>query len=141
MNPMYRVKDNAEVSIEEGMSEAEDMNPMCRGKDDAADTSDTKLYSENSVLLPGMTEDVAEQINISIKYEGYIKRQQKQVEHFLKMEEKKIPEDMDYGQVKNLRKEARQKLEAVRPRSIGQASRISGVSPADVSQIMLYLRI
>ena len=85
-------------------------------------------------------DDVIEQINIAVKYEGYIKRQQKQVEHFLKMEEKKIPEDMDYGQVKNLRKEARQKLEAVRPESIGQASRISGVSPADVSQIMLYLR-
>ena len=84
--------------------------------------------------------DVAEQINISIKYEGYIKRQRQQVEHFLKMEGKRIPEDMDYSQVKNLRKEARQKLEAVRPESIGQASRISGVSPADVSQIMLYLR-
>ena len=89
----------------------------------------------------GVTEEVAGQIDISIKYEGYIKRQQKQVEHFLKMEEKWIPADMDYSQVKNLRKEARQKLEAVRPRSIGQASRISGVSPADVSQIMLYLRL
>ncbi|MBR0147000.1 MAG: tRNA uridine-5-carboxymethylaminomethyl(34) synthesis enzyme MnmG [Eubacterium sp.] len=89
----------------------------------------------------GVTEEVAGQIDISIKYEGYIKRQQKQVEHFLKMEEKWIPADMDYSQVKNLRKEARQKLEAVRPQSIGQASRISGVSPADVSQIMLYLRL
>ena len=82
-----------------------------------------------------------EQINISIKYKGYIKRQKQQVEHFLKMEGKRIPADMDYGQVKNLRKEARQKLEAVRPESIGQASRISGVSPADVSQLMLYLHI
>ena len=89
----------------------------------------------------GVTEEVMEQINISIKYEGYIKRQKQQVEHFLKMEGKRIPADMDYGQVKNLRKEARQKLEAVRPESIGQASRISGVSPADVSQLMLYLHI
>ncbi len=89
----------------------------------------------------GVSEEVMEQINISIKYEGYIKRQKQQVEHFLKMEGKRIPADMDYGQVKNLRKEARQKLEAVRPESIGQASRISGVSPADVSQLMLYLHI
>ena len=89
----------------------------------------------------GVTEEVMEQINISIKYKGYIKRQKQQVEHFLKMEGKRIPADMDYGQVKNLRKEARQKLEAVRPESIGQASRISGVSPADVSQLMLYLHI
>ena len=59
----------------------------------------------------------------------------------MKMEGKRIPADMDYSKVKNLRKEARQKLEAVRPESIGQASRISGVSPADVSQIMLYLRV
>ncbi len=89
----------------------------------------------------GITEEVAEQVEISIKYEGYIRRQKQQVEHFLKMEEKRIPADMDYGQVKNLRKEARQKLEAVRPESIGQASRISGVSPADVSQLMLYLHL
>ena len=93
--------------------------------------------ADSKMVIP---EDVIEQINISIKYEGYIKRQKQQVEHFLKMEGKRIPENMDYSQVKNLRKEARQKLEAVRPRSIGQASRISGVSPADVSQIMLYLR-
>ena len=89
----------------------------------------------------GVTDEVAEQINISVKYEGYIKRQKQQVEHFLKMEGKRIPADLDYGQVKNLRKEARQKLEAVRPASIGQASRISGVSPADVSMLMLYLKL
>ena len=89
----------------------------------------------------GSTEEIAEQIEISIKYEGYIKRQKNQVEHFLKMEGKRIPADLDYSQVKNLRKEARQKLEAVRPVSLGQASRISGVSPADVSQLMLFLRL
>ena len=111
------------------------LDPKRAGKTVAGATGDP--MDEMSLDVPA---DVAEQINISIKYEGYIKRQKQQVEHFLKMENKRIPEDMDYGQVKNLRKEARQKLEAVRPESIGQASRISGVSPADVSQIMLYLR-
>ncbi|MCR4838070.1 MAG: tRNA uridine-5-carboxymethylaminomethyl(34) synthesis enzyme MnmG [Eubacterium sp.] len=119
------------------------LDPKRAGKTVAGATGDPMdgatgdPMDEMSVDVPA---DVAEQINISIKYEGYIKRQKQQVEHFLKMENKRIPEDMDYGQVKNLRKEARQKLEAVRPESIGQASRISGVSPADVSQIMLYLR-
>lgn len=88
----------------------------------------------------GITREIAEQINISIKYEGYIQRERDQVAHFLKMEGKKIPEDIDYSKVKNLRKEARQKLEAVRPDSIGQASRISGVSPADVTMLMIYLK-
>ena len=82
-----------------------------------------------------------QQIDISLKYEGYIDRQKRQVDHFLKMEGKKIPADIDYSQVKNLRIEARQKLEAVRPESIGQASRISGVSPADVNMLLLYLKM
>ncbi|MCR5291395.1 MAG: tRNA uridine-5-carboxymethylaminomethyl(34) synthesis enzyme MnmG [Eubacterium sp.] len=94
------------------------------------------LNPENS----GRTREIIEQINISIKYEGYIKRQKDQVQQFLRMEEKKIPDDIDYSLVKNLRKEARQKLEAVRPASLGQASRISGVSPADVSMLMIYLK-
>ena len=85
--------------------------------------------------------EVVEQINIFLKYEGYIDRQQSQVEHFIKMESNKIPADIDYSKVKNLRIEARQKLEKVRPESIGQASRISGVSPADVTMLMLYLNI
>ena len=84
------------------------------------------------------SKEVIEQINISIKYEGYIERQHRQVEHFLKMEKKKIPADIDYSKVKNLRIEARQKLELIRPESIGQAARISGVSPADVNMILLY---
>lgn len=87
----------------------------------------------------GLSEEVVEQINISIKYEGYITRQIQQVEHFRKMEKKRIPADIDYEDVKNLRREARQKLEAVRPESLGQASRISGVSPADISVLMIYL--
>ena len=89
----------------------------------------------------GITLEIAEQIEITLKYEGYITRQEQQVAHFRRMEEKRIPADLDYGQVKNLRKEARQKLEAVRPVSIGQASRISGVSPSDVTMLMLHLKI
>ena len=81
-----------------------------------------------------------EQINIELKYDGYIKRQKSQVEHFVKLEKKKIPQDIDYEDVHNLRKEARQKLNEVRPENIGQASRISGVSPADISVLMIYLK-
>ena len=83
--------------------------------------------------------DVKEQVDINIKYDGYIRRQLKQVEQFKKLEAKKIPEDLDYEQIGSLRIEARQKLEAYRPISIGQASRISGVSPADISVLLVYL--
>lgn len=86
-----------------------------------------------------LSPEVIEQINISIKYDGYISRQKQQVEHFQKMEKKLIPADINYEDVANLRKEARQKLSAIRPASLGQASRISGVSPADVSVLMIYL--
>ncbi len=89
---------------------------------------------------PVLRDDVKEQVNINIKYDGYIRRQQKQVEQFKKLEGKKIPEDMDYDQVKSLRTEAVQKLKLFRPASIGQASRISGVSPADVSVLLVYLQ-
>ena len=92
---------------------------------------------------PEMPEDlkneVIEQIDISIKYEGYISRQKRQVEQFKKLEKKKIPEDIDYDKVKSLRIEAVQKLKEYRPVSIGQASRISGVSPADISVLLVYL--
>ena len=83
--------------------------------------------------------DVVEQVDINIKYEGYIKRQQKQVEQFKKLENRKIPEDIDYQSIKSLRIEAKQKLTEIRPSSIGQASRISGVSPADISVLLVYL--
>lgn len=83
--------------------------------------------------------DVVEQININLKYEGYIKRQKQQVEHFKKLEKKLIPTDIDYDDIGNLRKEARQKLKTIRPASVGQASRISGVSPADISVLLIYL--
>jgi len=84
--------------------------------------------------------DVAEQVNINIKYEGYIKRQQRQVEQFKKLEDKRIPEDIDYDEVHSLRIEAKQKLKEMKPSSIGQASRIAGVSPADVSVLLVYLQ-
>lgn len=83
--------------------------------------------------------DVVEQININLKYEGYIKRQQQQVEHFKKLEKRQIPAEIDYDDISNLRKEARQKLKDIRPASVGQASRISGVSPADISVLLIYL--
>lgn len=83
--------------------------------------------------------DVIEQVNINIKYDGYIKRQQRQVEQFKKLESKKIPDDINYDEIKSLRIEAKQKLNEMRPVSIGQASRISGVSPADISVLLVYL--
>ena len=88
---------------------------------------------------PKLSWRVREQVNIEIKYEGYISRQRQQVKQFKKLEEKKIPEDINYDEVMGLRIEARQKLAAIRPVSIGQASRISGVSPADVNMILVHL--
>ena len=88
---------------------------------------------------PELSWDVKQQVEINLKYEGYIKRQLKQVEQFKKLEMKKITEDLDYEKVGSLRIEARQKLEEYRPISIGQASRISGVSPADISVLLVYL--
>ena len=95
---------------------------------------------ENRPEFPDdLREEVMDQAEISIKYEGYINRQKKQVEQFKKLESKKIPEDIDYDKVKSLRIEAVQKLKEYRPVSIGQASRISGVSPADISVLLVYL--
>ena len=88
---------------------------------------------------PKLSKEVTDQVEINLKYDGYIKRQMKQVEQFKKLENKKIPQDLDYKEIGSLRAEAVQKLEAYRPLSIGQASRISGVSPADISVILIYL--
>ena len=88
---------------------------------------------------PELPYDVVEQVNINIKYDGYIVRQINQVEHYKKLENKKIAEDFDYDEVPSLRIEARQKLKLYRPLSIGQASRISGVSPADISVLLVYM--
>ncbi|MBQ9278321.1 MAG: tRNA uridine-5-carboxymethylaminomethyl(34) synthesis enzyme MnmG [Lachnospiraceae bacterium] len=94
---------------------------------------------EGRAEVEELSPEIIEQINIDIKYEGYIVRQKQQVEQFKKMEKKLIPEDINYDDVSNLRKEARQKLAAIRPTSIGQASRISGVSPADISVLLIYI--
>ena len=88
---------------------------------------------------PELPEDVQIQVNINIKYEGYLKRQMQQVAQFKKLEGKRIPKDFDYTKVGNLRREAIQKLSHYKPVSIGQASRISGVSPADISVLLVYL--
>ena len=88
---------------------------------------------------PELPDDVREQVNINIKYEGYIRRQIKQVKQFKKLENKKLPKNLDYDQVSGLRMEAQQKLNLYQPVSIGQASRISGVSPADISVLLVYL--
>lgn len=99
-------------------------------------------YEDLEELDPGrpeLPEDVIEQVNIHAKYEGYMKRQMKQVEQFKKLEHKKLPEHFDYDQVKSLRIEAKQKLNLYQPHSVGQASRISGVSPADISVLLVHL--
>ncbi len=88
---------------------------------------------------PELPDDVKEQVNIAVKYEGYIERQLRQVEQFKKLENKKIPENINYDEVYSLRLEALQKLKELRPASVGQASRISGVSPADISVLLVYL--
>lgn len=99
------------------------------------------IYEKDAAAWNGpFASEIMEQINIELKYDGYIKRQKSQVEHFVKLEKKRIPQDIDYEDVHNLRKEARQKLNEVRPENIGQASRISGVSPADISVLMIYLK-
>ena len=88
---------------------------------------------------PDLTKQEADEVNISLKYEGYINLESEQVERFKKLENKKLPENINYEQIKGLRLEARQKLNKVRPLSVGQASRISGVSPADISVLLIYL--
>ena len=97
------------------------------------------LLKELDEERPELAFDVQEQVNINIKYEGYIKRQKQQVAQFKKLENKRIPEELDYCSVKSLRREAVQKLNQLKPVSIGQASRISGVSPADISVLLIYL--
>ena len=99
----------------------------------------TNYVDKSEKNVEKLVQEVIEQIDINIKYDGYIKRQQKQVEQFKKLETKRIPEDIDYDEIKSLRIEAVQKLKQYRPISIGQASRISGVSPADISVLLVYL--
>lgn len=97
------------------------------------------LLNEIDDNRPELPRNVAEQVNIELKYDGYINRQMRQVGQFIKLETKKIPDNIDYHDVYSLRKEAEQKLSEIRPASVGQASRISGVSPADISVLLVYL--
>ena len=94
---------------------------------------------EHFIEIP-YDEIIREQVEISIKYEGYIKKAEKEAEKMINLENKKIPEDIDYDKIHNLASEAKQKLKEVKPTSIGQAIRISGVNPADISIIMIYLK-
>jgi tRNA uridine 5-carboxymethylaminomethyl modification enzyme len=86
-----------------------------------------------------LSKEIIEQVSISIKYEGYLKRQMNQIDQFKRMEERRLPEDIDYTEIRGLSLEARQKLNSTKPHSLGQASRISGVSPADISVLLVYL--
>ncbi len=98
-----------------------------------------KYLEEIDKERPELTQEETEEVEIQIKYEGYIKLEEAQVEKFKKLEYKKIPQDIDYSELKGLRIEARQKLSKIKPQSVGQASRISGVSPADISVLLIYL--
>ncbi|MCL5057541.1 MAG: tRNA uridine-5-carboxymethylaminomethyl(34) synthesis enzyme MnmG, partial [Actinobacteria bacterium] len=94
-----------------------------------------ELPLENPVL----PQEVREEVEIEVKYEGYIKKQRSQVERFEKLENRKIPADVDFAEMKGISNEARQKLARIRPESVGQAARVSGVSPADISVMLIYL--
>ena len=98
-----------------------------------------KMLAEISDKVHSLPRDIEEEVTVTIKYSGYIKRQMSQVNQFKKLEQKKLPADINYDDIYGLRIEARQKLSKFRPESIGQASRISGVSPADISVLLIYL--
>ena len=89
--------------------------------------------------MPKLSKEEENEVEIQVKYEGYIKLEEAQVEKFKKLENKKLPKDIDYSELSGLRIEARQKLNKIKPESVGQASRISGVSPADISVLLIYL--
>jgi len=100
-------------------------------------------YSDLMAMVPGgkkLPEEIAEEVEIEIKYEGYINKQKAQVERFEKMETKRLPEDLNYEEMKGLSREAAQRLQKVRPSSVGQAARVSGVNPADISVLLIHLR-
>ncbi len=144
---------NAELSRIEGVTLAPgDLNPILA----AAGTTEISSGARLAEILrrpgisyemlapadknrPDLLADVREEVEIKVKYDGYIKRQLRQAEQFIKLESRQLPDDIDYGAIRGLRIEARQKLDKIRPRSLGQASRISGVSPADISVLIIYL--
>ena len=94
---------------------------------------------ENLGFGSEISEDVKKMVEIEVKYKGYIEKQMRQVDQFRNLEDKRLPEDLNYLEIDNLRIEARQKLQTMRPDNLGQASRISGVSPADITVLLIYL--
>jgi len=134
VNPTKEVRSKLEELGSGNLSKPVNLEKLLRRPE--ISYTDLGFFAED---LPKIKKDVQEQIEIQVKYKGYIDRQEAQVEQFRKMEEKKIPKELDYNQLENLRLEAREKLNKIKPLSIGQASRISGVSPADISALMIYL--
>ena len=144
---------NAELSRIEGVTLAPgDVNPILAAAGTTEISSGARLVEilrrpgiSYEMLAPAdknrpdLPADVREEVEIKVKYDGYIKRQLRQAEQFIKLESRPLPDDIDYGAIRGLRIEARQKLDKIRPRSLGQASRISGVSPADISVLIIYL--
>lgn len=126
----YFLEQHGSTSLKTGSNLAE---LLCRPE------LDYEVLKELDPEREWLPEEIIEQVEIEIKYEGYIERQLRQVEQFKKMEKKRIPDDLNYDEVPSLRIEARQKLKAFRPLSLGQASRISGVSPADISVLLVFL--
>jgi tRNA uridine 5-carboxymethylaminomethyl modification enzyme len=126
-----------------GMLESAGSAPLTQGGDSLALLRRPEVtYAHLESVLPSpyeLTDEMKEQVEIQIKYAGYIEKQLLQVERLNKMEKKRIPEDIDYGDVRGLASEAKQKLSVIRPLSIGQASRIAGVTPADISILLVYL--
>lgn len=129
-NAFLRRQGSSELSA--GMSAS--LAELCKRPELSYET-----LSELDPERPALSYSIREEVGIEIKYEGYIRRQRQQVEAFRKLERKRIPEGTDYAEIRNLRLEARQKLSRIRPESIGMASRISGVSPADISVLLVYL--
>ena len=105
----------------------------------AAVTKANDVVDEEARMTPVQIQRIAESVEIAVKYEGYIRRQMAEVAEFARLEHRAIPEDIDYAKIDGLRLEAREKLAAIRPQNLGQAGRISGVSPADVAALMLYI--
>ena len=117
-----------------GLPASEALNALLRRPQLRYD--DLRAFDAGCAACP---QDVAEQVEITVKYEGYIRRQMAEVEEFTRLESRLLPEELDYSGIDGLRLEAREKLAAIRPRSLGQAGRISGVSPADLAALMIYL--
>ena len=134
VNPTKDVREKLKELSSGNLSKPASLEKLLRRPE--IDYKDLKFFVDN---LPDFSDVVIEQVSIQVKYKGYIDRQMSQIEQFKKMEDRIIPEDINYNELDNLRLEAREKLNKIRPHSLGQASRISGVSPSDISVLMIYL--